>query len=147
MKKFKGVIELNGKTATGIEVPEAVVTALGRGRKPAVTVTIGDYQYRSTVASMGGRFMLPVSAEVRKGAGVRAGDQVEVELELDTQPREVSVPDDFQSALDAEPEAKGRFEKLSYSHKRQHVMAIDDAKTAETRRRRIDKAIAMLKNP
>jgi len=147
MKKFKAVIELNGKTATGFEVPEAVVTALGKGRKPPVVVSIGDYQYRSTVATMGGRFMVPVSAEVRKGAGVQAGDEVEVGLELDTQPRDVAVPEDFQSALDGEPEARKRFEAMSYSHKRQHVMAIDDAKTAETRKRRIDKAIAMLKNP
>ena len=147
MKKLTVVIELGGKTATGFEVPEAVVAALGKGRKPPVTVTIGDYRYRTTIASMGGRFMVPVSAEVRKGAGVQAGDEVEVQLELDTEPREVTVPEDFQSALDSEPEAKSRFEKLSYSHKRQHVMAIDDAKTAETRKRRIDKAIAMLKAP
>lgn len=147
MKKFKAVIELNGKTATGFEVPEAVVTALGKGRKPPVVVSIGGYQYRSSVATMGGRFMVPVSAEVRKGAGVRAGDEVEVGLELDTQPREVAVPEDFQSALDSEPEAGKRFEAMSYSHKRQHVMAIEEAKTAETRKRRIDKAIAMLKNP
>jgi bifunctional DNA-binding transcriptional regulator/antitoxin component of YhaV-PrlF toxin-antitoxin module len=121
------------------------VTALGKGRKPPVTISIGDYQYRTTIGSMGGRFMVPVSAEVRKGAGVKAGDEVEVGIELDTQPREVAVPEDLASALDGEPEAKRRFESLSYSHKRQHVMAIDDAKTAETRKRRIDKAIAMLK--
>jgi len=145
MKKVKVVIELGGKTATGFEVPEAVVTGLGAGRKPPVTISIGDYQYRSTIASMGGRFMVPVSAEVRKATGLSAGDEVEVKIELDTQPREVTVPEDFQSALDGEPEAKRRFESLSYSHKRQHVMAVDDAKTAETRKRRIDKAIAMLK--
>jgi hypothetical protein len=147
MRKITVVIELGGKNATGFEVPEAVVTGLGAGRRPPVTVSIGDYQYRSSIASMGGRFMVPVSAEVRKATGVAAGDEVEVRLELDTQPREVTVPDDFASALDGEPEAKRRFESLSYSHKRQHVMAIDEAKTAETRKRRIDKAIAMLKNP
>lgn len=146
MKKLTVIIELNGKNATGFEVPEAMVTALGKGRKPPVTISIGNYQYRTTIGSMGGRFM-PVSAEVRKGAGVKAGDQVEVGIELDTQPREVAVPEDLASALDGEPEAKRRFESLSYSHKRQHVMAIDDAKTAETRKRRIDKAIEMLKNP
>lgn len=147
MKKLKVVIELNGKNATGFEVPEPVVTALGKGRKPPVTIRIGDYQYRTTIGSMGGRFMVPVSAEVRKAAGVGAGDEVEVGIELDIQPREVAVPEDFASALDGEPEARRRFESLSYSHKRQHVMAIDDAKTAETRKRRIDKAIEMLKNP
>ncbi|HEX6685107.1 MAG TPA: YdeI/OmpD-associated family protein [Candidatus Limnocylindrales bacterium] len=143
-QEFRAVVELSGKTATGIEVPEAVVTALGSTKRPAVRVTIGDYTYRSTVATMGGRFMLPVSAEVRAGAGVAAGDSVDVRLELDTQPREVAVPDDLASALDGEPQAKQRFESLSYSHKRQHVLAIEDAKTPETRKRRVDKAIAML---
>jgi len=143
--EFRVVIELSGKNATGFEVPKVVVAGLGAGRRPPVLVTIGDYTYRSSVASLGGRFMVPVSAEVRKAAGVAAGDEVDVRLELDTQPREVTVPEDFASALDGEPEAKRRFESMSYSHKRQHVMAIEEAKTAETRKRRIEKAIAMLK--
>src|SRR3954453_20686065 len=96
---FTATLETNGKTATGIEVPEAVVEQLGKGKKPPVTVGIGSHSYRSTVAVMGGRFLLPVSAENRSRAGIAAGDQVEVTLVLDEAPREVVVPDDFAAAL------------------------------------------------
>ena len=143
--KFRAVILLSGKTATGIQVPPEVVEALGSGKKPAVNVTIGDYIYRSTVATMDGKFMLPVSAEVRAGAGVAAGDEVEVSLELDTSPRDVSVPDDFAAALAGENEAMRFFESLSYSNKRRIVIPIDEAKTPETRERRIAKAVEKLR--
>ena len=99
--RFRATVELGGKTATGIEVPEEVVAALGSHKRPPVRVTIGDYTYRSTVARMGGRFLLPVSAEVRAGAGVAAGDEVDVEVALDDAPREVTVPDDLAVALEA----------------------------------------------
>jgi hypothetical protein len=98
--RFHATIELGGKTATGIEVPAEVVAALGSGKRPPVRVTINEYTYRSTVASMGGRFMLPVSAEVRGSAGISAGEEVDVDIELDTEPREVTVPPDFAGALD-----------------------------------------------
>jgi hypothetical protein len=143
--KFQAIILLSGKSATGIRVPEEIVTALGPSKKPPVKITINDYSYRSTVASMGGHFMIPVSAEIRKGAGVAAGDEVEVAIELDTESREVAVPADFQDALEHEAAAKKFFEGLSYSNKRRFVLSIEDAKTAETRQRRIDKSIAMLK--
>lgn len=142
--KFRAMVELGGKTATGIEVPETVVTALGSGKKPAVSVTINGYTYRSTVATMGGRFLLPVSAEVRASAGIAAGDEVEVELELDAAPREIQVPADFAAALTADADANHYFDQLSYSNKRRLVLAIDDAKTDETRQRRIAKTVAML---
>ena len=90
--KFRATIELAGKTATGVEVPAAVVTKLGSSRKPAVRVTIKGYTYRSTIATMGGRFMLPISAEVRQAAGVAAKDKVDVDVDLDTTPRVVTVP-------------------------------------------------------
>lgn len=138
-------MELGGKTATGIEVPADVVEALGSGKRPAVTVTVNGHTYRSTVASMGGRFLLPLSAENRSAAGVQAGDEVDVDVELDTAPREVEVPADLQAALDGDAEARAAWERLSYSHKRQHVLAIEGAKAAETRQRRIDKALAMLR--
>lgn len=143
--KFRAVLQLGGKTATGIQVPAEVVAALGSSKKPAVKVTINGYTYRSSVASMGGVFMLPVSAENRQGAGVAAGDEVEVELELDTAPREVNVPTDFAESLEQDTVAKQAFEKLSYSHKLQHVLAIEQAKTAETRQRRIEKALSTLR--
>jgi hypothetical protein len=143
--KFRATIQLHGKTATGISVPPEVVTALGSSKRPAVVVTINQYSYRSSVAPRGGEFLLPISAENRAGAGVVAGDEVEVDLELDNQPREVNVPTDFAEALSRDTEAGQVFEKLPYSHKQQHVLAIEQAKTAETRQRRIEKAISQLK--
>jgi bifunctional DNA-binding transcriptional regulator/antitoxin component of YhaV-PrlF toxin-antitoxin module len=143
--RFRTLIELGGKTATGMRVPAEVVEALGAGKRPAVLVTINGHTYRSTVAPMGGVFMLPVSAEVRQAAGVAAGDEVEVEVVLDTAPREVVVPADLQAALDGAPEARRFFESLSYSNKRRHVMAIEEAKTPETRQRRIERAISTLR--
>lgn len=143
--KFRTTILQGDKTATGIHVPDEVVEALGKGKRPPVRVTINGYTYRNTVAVMGGRFMVGVSAEVRKNAGVAGGDDVEIDMELDTEPREVDVPADFAEALAADADAKRNFEAMSYSHKRRHVYAIEDAKTAETRQRRIDKAVSQLR--
>jgi hypothetical protein len=98
-------------------VPADVVEALGSQRQPLVRVTIGDYTYRSKVAVRGGAFKLPISAENREGAGVAAGDEIEVMLELDTEPREVALPDDFARALDAHPDARRFFQRLSNSQK------------------------------
>jgi hypothetical protein len=142
--KFRAVIQLGGKTATGLQVPPEVVASLGSGKRPAVQVTINGYTYRSTVATMGGEFMLPVSAEVREGAGIAAGDEVEVEIALDSEPREVRVPPDLADALERDADAKRFFEGLSYSNKRRVVLQIEDAKTPETRQRRIAKAVSTL---
>jgi hypothetical protein len=142
--KFDVTILQGGKTATGFEVPPEVVEALGSGKRPAVTVTINGYTYRSTVATMSGKFMLGVSAEVREHAGVAGGDHVRVDVQLDTKPREVNVPADFKRALGRDAKAKRAFEALSYSNKQRHVLSIEGAKTDETRKRRIDKAIATL---
>jgi Bacteriocin-protection, YdeI or OmpD-Associated/Domain of unknown function (DUF1905) len=141
--RFRAVIELNGKTATGIEVPAAVLSELP-GKHPKVRVTIGDCTYPSSVASMGGRFLIPVSAEVRAKAGVAAGDEIDVALAVDDEPRTLSLPPDLIAALDSHPTARSRFDALSYSLQRRHVLAIEGAKSAETRRRRIDKAITDL---
>jgi hypothetical protein len=143
--KFQAEILQSGKTATGIRVPPEVVAGLGSSKKPAVRVTLRDYTYRSTVAVMGGEFMLPVSAEVRQAAGVSAGDLVDVEIELDTEPREVTVPPDFASALEADEQAKRFFDSLNYSNRRRFVLTIEDAKTPETRQRRIDGAVGKLR--
>lgn len=142
--RFRTTIVLGGKTATGMRVPPQVVASLGPSKRPAVRVTIGDYTYRSTVATMGGEFMLPVNAAVRKGAGVAAGDEVDVEIELDTEPREVTLASDFAAALDRDGEARRYFDGLSYSHKRQYVTWIEEAKKAETRERRIAQAVSRL---
>ena len=141
---FRTVIALGGKSATGLRVPDEVVAALGAGKRPAVLVHIGSHSYRSTVGVMDGAFMLPLSGENRAAAGVVAGDEVEVRLELDTAPREVSVPDDFAAALDADPRARRMFDALSYSNKRFHVESVTGAKTDETRQRRIEKSVAIL---
>lgn len=143
--RFRTTIELGGKTATGFAVPDEVVAKLGSGKRPAVSVTIGPHTYRSTVAVMGGRYMIPLSAENRGAAGVKAGDEVDVVLELDTAPREVVVPDDFAAALDAEPTARQAFDALNYSNRRRYVLQIDGAKAAETRARRIAKIVAELR--
>ncbi len=142
--KFKATLELGGKTATGIEVPAEVVAKLGSSKKPAVRVTIGKHTYRSTVATMGGRFMLPVSAEVREHAGVAAGDTVQVDVELDTEPREVMVPPDFAKAMKRDVDAQRFFDGLSYSNKRRLVLSIEGAKAPDTRQRRIETTVRRL---
>jgi hypothetical protein len=144
--KFRTRVELGGKTATGFEVPADIVEALGAGKRPRVHVTINGHTYRSTVAVMGGRYLLPLNAENRSAAGVAAGDEIDVVVEPDTQPREVEVPNDFANALNADAVARQAFERLSYSHKRQHVQAIQAAKKPETRVRRIEKALDMLRS-
>lgn len=143
--KFRATIEQSGKTATGIKVPTDVLDRLGAGKRPAVHVTINRYTYRSTVGVMGGVAMLPLSAENREAAGVAAGDEVDVELVLDTEPREVAVPADLAAALDSNPDARRVFVGLSYSAKRRHVLAVEGAKSPETRRRRIDGVITDLR--
>ena len=143
---FRTTILSAGKTAAGIQIPAEVVDALGNSRKPAVTVTINGFTYRSTIATMDGRFMVGVSNDVRKAAGVAAGETVDVDLELDTEPREVVVPADFAAALDAEPSARAFFDGLSYSNKRRFVEPIDDAKTDETRQRRIETSVVKLRD-
>ncbi len=142
--RIQATVESNGRTATGIEIPDDVVEALGGGRRPPVSVTINGYTYRSSVASMGGRYLLGISAEVRKNTGVSAGDRIGVDLELDTAPREVDVPADFAEALASSPDAQTAFGALNYSNRRRLVMAIDAAKSADTRQRRIGKTIADL---
>lgn len=144
--RFHGTVALNGKTATGIEVPAELVEGLGGGKRPAVTITLNSgYTYRSSIAPMGGRYLIPVSADVRGKAGVAAGDEVDVEVELDTKPREVMVPADLAAALDADPAARQVFDGMSYSHRQRYVLSVEDAKTPETRQRRIGRTIEALK--
>lgn len=142
--RFHATIELNGKTATGIEVPADVLAALGPGKRPSVRVTINGYSYPSTVGSMGGRSLIPVSAEVRGQAGVSAGDEIDVDVVADNTPRQVEVPADLSAALDRVPAARQAFDRLSYSGKQRYVLPIQQAKTPQTRQRRIDKAITDL---
>ena len=143
--RFHTTILQSDKTATGIRIPDEIVEALASGKRPAIKVTINGFTYRSTVAVMGGAYMVGVSAENRAGAGVAGGDEVDVDIELDTAPREVAVPADFAAALDAEPTARRTFDALSYSNKSWHVLQYTGAKTDETRQRRLTKSIDALK--
>jgi Bacteriocin-protection, YdeI or OmpD-Associated/Domain of unknown function (DUF1905) len=141
--RFQTTLLAAGKTATGIEVPPKVVAALGSSKRPPVKVTINGHSFRSTVGVMNGKFMVGVSAQNREAAKVAAGDKLNVEPQLDAQPREVSVPSDFQRVLKGE--AKRTFEGLSYSKKRYLVENIEAAKSDETRQRRIEKAVTALR--
>ncbi len=143
--RFHTTIVQSGKTATGIEVPAEIVERLGAGRRPPVKVTINGFTYRSTLAVMGGSTWVGVSAQNRAGAGVAGGDEVDVDLELDTEPRVVEVPEDFAAALDAEPKARETFDRISNSNKGWHVSQVTGAKTDETRQRRIIKSVEMLR--
>lgn len=133
-----------GGTTTGIRVPDDVVAALGGGNRPKVVATVNGHAWRTSIARMGGEFWLGASADVRVAAGISAGDAIELDVELDTAPRTVEVPDDLAAALAAAPVAKAAFDALSYSHQRQHVEAVLGAKAPETRARRVAAAIAKL---
>jgi hypothetical protein len=142
--RFRTKILQAGKTATGIEVPAKVVAALGSSKRPPVRATINGYTYRSTVAVMGGTFMLGVSDEVRKAAGVAGGDVIDVDLELDTDPREVELPPDFAAALNRDAKAKKFFAGLSYSAKKRLVTPLE-VKAADVRASRVAKTIEQLR--
>jgi hypothetical protein len=141
--KFSTTMFQDGNN-TGIEVPADVVAALDAGKRPPVVVNVNGYQYRSTVAPMGGKYLLPFSADRRKESGIQGGDAIDVELTLDASPRTVEVPDDLRSALDASASAAAAWEKLSYTHRKEHVRSVLDAKKAETRARRIEAVVAKL---
>jgi hypothetical protein len=143
--RFRATLELGGKTATGIEVPASVVEALGAGRRVPVSVTLQEHTYRTTIAPMGGRFLVPVSAEVRRAAGVAAGDELDVGIEVDTAPRTVEVPADLAAALAAEPSAQAAWAKLAFTHQKEWVRSVEDAKKPETRQRRIAAALDRLR--
>ena len=143
--RFKTTLDSAGKNAAGFRVPPEVVEALGKGKRPPVVVTINGYSYRNTVAVYGDAFLIGVAQEHRAPAGVKPGDEIEVDLVLDTAPREVELPADLAAALDADSEAKAFFEGLSYSNKRRFTLSIEDAKSEETRRRRIEKSISQLR--
>jgi hypothetical protein len=141
---FQAKLLQAGRAATGIEIPAKIVEALGAGKRPPVSVTLNGYSYRSTIAVMGGKYMVSVSAAVRAAAQVAAGDQLSVSLQLDLAPREVPVPPELQKALEQHATAKARFDQLSYSKKRLCTEPIERAKTADTRLRNVDKVIAAL---
>jgi hypothetical protein len=143
--RFRGELKLNGKTATGIRVPDEVVTALGGGKRPAVAVTLNGYTYRTTVAPMGGEYWIGVRAEIREAARVAAGETHDIDIALDTAPREIAVPDDLAAALAEHPQARAFFDGLSYTNRSTYVSWVEDAKKPETRAQRVEKSVAALR--
>lgn len=141
------VVQDDSSNATGLPVPAEAVAAMGKGKKPPVRVSLNDYTYRSTVAAYGDVFMLPLSAEHRRAAGVQAGDPVEVTIELDEEPRTVAVPDDLAAALAAQPGTADAFARLSYTLRKEYVRQVESAKAPETRARRIAGIVARLATP
>ena len=143
--EFTTTLLLGGKTATGVRVPDEVMAALGGGKRIPVTVTINGTRYASTIATMRGEPMIPVSAEIRSAAGIAAGDNITVALERDDAPRTVDLPADLAEALRADPAASDRFGTLSYTNQRRHVLAITGARTTDTRTRRIQRVLGELR--
>jgi hypothetical protein len=141
--RFESTVELGGKTATGIRVPDEVIEALGSSKRPPVTITINGYTYRTTAVRMGGQFYVPLSAENRDGAGVAAGDGVTVDIEADTAPREVTLPDDLAAAMD--DDARAAYDALSYTHRKEWVRWVEEAKKPETRETRIERTVTGLR--
>lgn len=142
---FRATIQQTGKTACGIEVPASVVDALGGGRRPAVVVTFDHYTYRSTVAPMGGGYWVGVNADHRAASGLKAGDDVQVTLALDTAPRELGIPPELAAALDGDPAATAFFDGLSYSNKRVFTLSVEGTANPETKARRVERAIALMR--
>jgi uncharacterized protein YdeI (YjbR/CyaY-like superfamily) len=143
--KFRTTIkQAEGSSATGIEIPDEVMAALDAGKKPPVRLTVNGYAYRSTVATVDGRSMVGFSADHRAASGLNGGDAVEVDIEVDTEPRTVELPNDFRLALEADPQALETFNKLSNSNKGFHVSNVTGTKNPETRQRRIEKSVAAL---
>jgi hypothetical protein len=143
--RFRTTIKASGKNTAGIPIPEEVVEALGGGRKPAVTLTVNGFTYRSSIATVDGQPMVGLSAERRAASGLSGGDEVDVDIELDTAPREVTVPPELAAALEADEAARATWDKLSYSNRSWHVLQVTGAKSDETRDRRIARSIEALR--
>jgi hypothetical protein len=143
--RFTAELLSTGKNTAGFEVPESVVESLGGGRRPKVSVTVNGCTFRTSIARMGERYLLGFSAERRTEAGVAAGDVLEVEVELDTAPRELEVPEPLAEALAQDSQARAFWETLSYSNRQWHVLQVTSAKTDTTRERRVEKSIGMLR--
>ncbi|MBO0809708.1 MAG: DUF1905 domain-containing protein [Actinobacteria bacterium] len=139
---FETTVTATGNN-TGIVVPEEAIERLAAGKRPPVLVNVNGYEYRNTVAAMGGRHMISISAAVRNATGLTGGDPIRVTLTVADTPREVNVPADFAAALAADERAGAFFGKLSNSMQRYHVDNINAAKSADTRQRRIGKAVAL----
>ena len=140
---FHTTILQTGKNTAGIQVPEEIIDKLGAGKRPLVRVTINNYTYRSAVAVMGGKYMISFSPEHRKAAGAQGGDETDITLELDLEPRTVEIPKDLKDAL-RKAKALNAFENAAPSMKKEYVRQVEEAKAEETRARRIVKIVEKL---
>jgi len=140
--RFETTLYKSGNN-TGIEVPPEIIEQLGGGKRPAVLVNVNGFEYRNTVAVMGGRYLISFSADKRAATGLTGGEPITVDLTLDTAPRTVDVPDDLAAALRG-GDATAAFDALSPSARKAHVTSVEGAKTPETRQRRIDSIVAKL---
>lgn len=143
--KFRATLSLQGKTTTAFVVPPEIVEGLGSNKRPKIVVTFKGHSYRTSIGSRGGDYLLPVSGEIRKKTGVEAGDELDVEVVLDTAPREITVPDDLAAALKDEPAARKFFDGLTYSQKSWFVLQVEGAKKPETRQRRVTESVDLLR--
>jgi hypothetical protein len=140
--RYETTLLLTGNN-TGIEVPPEVLEELGAGKRPAVVVSVNGFEYRSTVGSMRGKYLIPFSSDKRAATGLKGGETITVELSVDTAPRTVEPPTDLAAALEAAG-VRGAFDALAPSHQKAHVTAVQSAKAQETRARRIDAVVAKL---
>ena len=134
--QFDVELERVGKTSARLRVPVDLKEVFGRARPP-LRVTVEGHTWRTTPGVYGGVAYIGLNQDVRTAAGVDAGDSVHVSMELDAEPRTVAVPPDLRNALEADPEANAAFEKLSFTHRREYVEWIAEAKRPETRARRV----------
>jgi hypothetical protein len=140
---FKAKVIPSGN-ATAVEVPKAVMEALASGARPPVAVSINGHTWRSRVAAMRGMSLVGISAANRSASGISEGDLVEVRLELDAEPRTVVEPPDLSLALNGSKRARAAFDKLPFGLQRKHVASIEEAKSSETRQRRLSKLVGDL---
>jgi hypothetical protein len=144
-KRFRALLEKHETSeATGITIPFDVPATFGTRARVPVRGTINGFPYRSSIFPMGGRFMMAVNRELRAGANAQGGDTVNVTMERDDEPRTITPPPDLARALKANQTAQAAWNKLSYTHQKEHARAVEDAKRPETRLRRIEKAIEQL---
>ncbi|GIE80478.1 hypothetical protein Aph02nite_64280 [Actinoplanes philippinensis] len=143
--EYRGELEKTGGNTTGFRIPDEFVAGLGGGGRPKVVVRVGEFEFRSSIARMGGEYWLGVSAERRAAGGLEGGQVYDLGIELDDTPRTVEMPDDLAAALAAEPDAKAFWESISFSNQRWHAEQLTSAKTAETRARRLAKSLELLR--
>jgi hypothetical protein len=143
--RFRTELQKRGPAAAVVLDDEQVATVGEGAKRFPVVATVNDYTWRTSVARMGGEFLVGLNREVREGAGVGAGDKVDVTLALDTKPREVDVPEDLAAALAAEPKVKERFDALAFTHRKEFARWVAEAKREDTRQRRIAQALDMIR--